>query len=320
MQAVRFYSFGAPSVLRVEDIADPKIGQDDVVIEIRAAAINPSDVKNVAGMMPHTPLPRTPGRDFAGVVADGPRDLIGLEVWGSGGELGFDRDGSHATRLLLPRAAVSEKPKNLTFDQASVVGVPFVTAWSALATAGGLAAGETAVVIGASGAVGSAAVQIAAWRGAHVIGAVRGDITGRSGDGIPLVNTENGFADAVKEATGGRGADLIFDAAVGGSLVQESLRALAPKGRLIEITVTGGRQVSFDLMDFYRRELRLLGVNTLFLSAADCAGILTALAPGFQTDALRPPAISARYALVDASRAYERVSADGSGKVLLVPE
>ncbi|HEY0183721.1 MAG TPA: alcohol dehydrogenase catalytic domain-containing protein, partial [Rhodopila sp.] len=96
MKAVRMSRHGKPDVLTVEALADPVAGEDEALIRIEAASINPSDVKNVAGAMAQTTLPRTPGRDFAGVVEAGPAAWIGAEVWGTGGDTGFTRDGSHA--------------------------------------------------------------------------------------------------------------------------------------------------------------------------------------------------------------------------------
>src|ERR1700761_4839791 len=119
MKAVRFDRFGTPEVLTIADIADPAVDADQAVVRIVAASINPSDVKNVAGAMEQTTLPRTPGRDFAGIVEDGPKDWIGAEVWGSGGDVGFTRDGSHAERLVVPVASLRRKPGTLDFAQAA---------------------------------------------------------------------------------------------------------------------------------------------------------------------------------------------------------
>src|SRR6195952_4603084 len=103
-------------------------GPDDVVVEIKAAGVNPSDVKAATGLMPYAVLPRTPGRDFAGVVIDGPPELIGREVFGSSGDLGIRRDGTHATHLVVEAAALVEKPAAISMDEAAGIGVPLVTA------------------------------------------------------------------------------------------------------------------------------------------------------------------------------------------------
>src|SRR3954470_10603610 len=103
-------------------------GPDDAVVEVRAAGVNPSDVKAATGVMPYAVFPRTPGRDFAGVVVEGPRQWIGREVFGSSGDLGIRRDGSHATHLVIEAAALVEKPASISMEEAAGIGVPFVTA------------------------------------------------------------------------------------------------------------------------------------------------------------------------------------------------
>ena len=161
MKAVRFARHGKPDVLTIEDLPPLVPGPGEALISIRAASVNPSDVKNVEGAMTQTTLPRTPGRDFAGVVEAGPPEWIGAEVWGTGGDVGFTRDGSHAEQILVPAASLRRKPSSLDFDQAASVGVNFMAAWRGLVDGADLRAGETVLVIGSSGGVGNAGVQIA---------------------------------------------------------------------------------------------------------------------------------------------------------------
>src|SRR5271156_3656893 len=118
MRAVVIRQFGDPGQLKVEDVPTPEPRGDEVLVAVKAASINPSDVKNVAGVMHGTTLPRIPGRDFAGIVIRGPADFIGREVWGTGGDIGFTRDGSHAQYLLLPTTAVTPKPASLSMEAA----------------------------------------------------------------------------------------------------------------------------------------------------------------------------------------------------------
>ncbi|MGD5523872.1 hypothetical protein QUS88_22545, partial [Xanthomonas citri pv. citri] len=128
---------------------------------------NPSDVKAALGLMPQAVWPRTPGRDFAGVVVDGPGDWVGREVYGSGGDIGITRDGSQARFLELPVAALRARPTNISMEEAGAVGVPFVTAYEGLRRAGMPQAGQVVMVAGANGKVGQAAVQLAAQAGAR---------------------------------------------------------------------------------------------------------------------------------------------------------
>jgi hypothetical protein len=127
----------APSADKI-DVALVEFGsvgrnEGDVTIEVHAAGINPSDAKAMLGIMPSAVFPRTPGRDFAGVVVEGPNELKGLEVWGSGGDIGISRNGSHADRLVLPAAAIRRKPGKLSMLEAGTIGVPFVTAYEGCA-------------------------------------------------------------------------------------------------------------------------------------------------------------------------------------------
>jgi len=112
---------------------------------------------NIKGAFHYTTLPRVPGRDYAGVVEEGPEHWVGRSVWGSGAELGFAQDGTYAEFVLVPSLSLVEKPTNLTFAAAAAAGVPFATAYQALVQAAGIKTGETALITGAAGAVGSAA-------------------------------------------------------------------------------------------------------------------------------------------------------------------
>src|SRR4029077_6116708 len=136
------------------------------VIEIAAAGVNPSDVKAVLGAMPQAIWPRTPGRDYSGVVVDGPADLIGDEVWGSGGELGVRCDGTHARHLVIDASRVRTKPSTLSLREAGAVGVPFITAYEGLRQAGGVNEDDIVLVLGGNGKVGQAAIQLATMAGA----------------------------------------------------------------------------------------------------------------------------------------------------------
>lgn len=324
MQAILIERFGDPSQLRQTEVPRPDPGEGEVLIEVHAAAVNRSDVLNARGSFPFTTLPRIPGRDFAGVVVEGPRELVGTEVWGTGGgELGFIRDGSHARYLAVSRNAVVPKSDTLSLEEAAASGLAYVTAGSALVELGGVSAGETILVTGAAGGVGSAAVMIARWKGARVIGAIKDEseraMAERAGVEVIVDTSREEVTDAVLAATDGGGANIILDA-VGGPLFQPALNSLGEKGRMVVITTTPGNQhVSFNLLDFYRKGLRLLGLMTSFLDAEESAAVLRDLGPGFDEGALRGPAIAERYPLEQAGSAYARVeSGEVAGRVLLL--
>jgi NADPH2:quinone reductase len=132
MQVIEFKEFGSPSQLHLVERPMPQADANTAVVRVEAASVNPSDVKNIAGRMSQTSLPRVPGRDYSGVVVDGPKTWINREVWGSGGDVGFTRDGTHAEYIQVPVASLVQKPERLSHVEAGSVGVTFVTAWCAL--------------------------------------------------------------------------------------------------------------------------------------------------------------------------------------------
>ena len=256
MRALWFQDYGDPSKLAVVERPEPRPDDATAIVRIVAASVNPSDVKNIAGLMEGTVLPRVPGRDFSGVVEHGPKEWIGAEVWGTGGDIGFSRDGTHAERIAIPVAALQRKPRNLEHEAASAVGLTFVTAWLGAVTYAAARAGETVVVVGASGGVGGAVIQIVKTLGCRVIGVDRSSpLTGSGALVNEFVKSEGDFVAEIKRLTGGRGAQVVFDA-VGGVMFEPSLRSIAHRGQLVEISATGKRRVEFDLPEFFHNEGR----------------------------------------------------------------
>jgi NADPH2:quinone reductase len=318
MKAIQFKSFGSPDVLEYVDVPTPSADPASAVVQIKSASVNPSDVKNVSGHFEHTVLPRTPGRDFSGVVVEGPAGWLGAEVWGTGGDIGFTRDGTHAQFIKIPVAALSRKPTTLSHEQASAIGVNFVVAWLGTVDYAQLKAGETMAVIGAGGGVGGAAVQIAKARGCRVLGVDRHPLPADAPAGrlvdefVPL---EGDVAGRVKALTDG-GVDVVYDS-VGGVAFETALSLVKRRGRVIEISATGKRRVDFDLIDFYHNETRLLGVDSAKLGVAESARLMTALVEGFESGALQPPAIAQQFGLEHAREAYQAVAAGTRGRVVI---
>lgn len=322
IQALQITRHGPPTELVARTIDVPPLRPGEVRVAIQAAAVNPSDVLSAEGRFPGSPLPRILGRDFAGEVVDGPTDLQGREVWGTGGDLGISRDGTHAESIGLPMEAVSLRPTNLSAEQAAAAGVPFTTAWLALVEHGHLQPGEWVIVSGAAGAVGWAAIQLAVARGARVVALVKNaeEEAGLDRSKVAAVahSDRQDLAAVVREATGGRGADLALNG-VGAPVFQPLMAALVEGGRLGVYSAAAGREVTLDLFDLYRRRLQLFGVNTVAMSASEGARILTELRPLFETKALRPHPVLERYPLSEAAKAYQRVAAGGAAKVVLLP-
>jgi NADPH2:quinone reductase len=315
MISLVFDTYGPPEVLKLTEVPKPEPKDGEVLVEIRAAAINPSDVKNVAGHF-NSPLPRVPGRDFAGVVVAGGAET-GLEVWGSGPGFGVVRDGAHTEYIVMPAEWISKKPECLSMEEAAAVGVPYVTAWSAIVQAGAVEPGETVLIVGVTGAVGRAATQIAHWRGARVIGACR-SVGGPTEADAVIETTGTDLGKEIRALTDGRGADLVLDT-VGAHMFEPSLKSLRSEGRQVAITSSLQRRVSFDLIDFYRNRSRLLGVNTMALTGTETADMLNRLRDGFDDGYLRPPGV-ATWPLQRAIEAYTTVGRGGvRKKQVLVP-
>jgi NADPH:quinone reductase len=322
MRALKFYQTGSLDDLRIEEVATPIPASGEVLVQVKAAAINPSDVKNVQGKMHETTVPRIPGRDFAGTIVQGPDELLGRPVFGSGGNLGFGRDGSHAEYLVVPVTAVAPLPKNLSFEQAAGFGVAYMTAWVALVNAAQLHSGETALILGTTGAVGSAAARIAHEIGARVIGTVRkaSDIPVAGvlpvDDWIDLEVAD--LATATRTLTNDRGADVVFDV-VGGAMFEPCLAALASRGRQVAISSSPEPRVSFNLVDFYHNESRLIGVDSLKLSFEQTAEILRTLTPGIESGIYPPPGFET-FSLEDGPRLYREIAQSKiRSKPILVP-
>ncbi len=324
MRALRFDRFGDPHVLQVADVADPVAENGQAVIAVKAASVNPSDVKNVAGAIPATVLPRVPGRDFAGLVVDGPADWVGVEVWGTGGDVGFTRDGSHAELLAVPVEALVRKPERLSFDEAATVGVNFVTGWLGAVETAQLQKDETIAVFGVSGGVGGAVAQIGRARGARVIGIdrtlPRDDTPAATmlDKFIPLDGDAQHIAGQIRRETDGCGADVIYDT-VGGVTTDAALAALAHRGRLVVISAVGTRVVPIDLVDFYHNESRLLGCDSTRLGVVESGRRLAEMALYFESGAFRPLPISRSYRLDQGQDAYHAVAGGTRGRIVIHP-
>src|SRR6478672_432540 len=298
-------------------------GPQDVIVEIKAAGVNPSDVKAATGLMPYAVFPRTPGRDFAGVVVDGPSEWLEREVFGSSGDLGIRRDGTHATHLVVEAAALVEKPGHISMDEAAGIGVPFVTAIEGFRRAGMPGTQDTVLVMGLNGKVGQAATQLASWRGAKVIGVVRKDeaYEGHASGPVEVINASTtDIAARVRDLTGGKGADIVFNT-VGDPYFEAANKSLALAGRQILIAAVG-KTVPFNILEFYRGRHTYVGIDTLAFSSVASADILREALPGLVSGHLKPYPIAdnAIYSLTDAKAAYLAVIGSSRDRIILKPQ
>jgi len=320
MKSLRFHRFGDLSNLEIMDLPIPTPAPGEVLVRVLASAINPSDAKNILGKMEGTTLPRTPGRDFAGVVELAPSHLAGKYVYGCGGDIGFTRDGSHAEYIVVPERGIASMPSNLSMTEAATLGVNFVTAYSGVVEAAGLQRGEVIVISGATGGVGTASMQLARFIGATIITIGRTppgkEWIERNGVSLALSTSQDDIAERVREFTGGAGADVAMDC-VGGEVFEICLSTLGQLGRQIVMTSVGPRRASFDLLDFYHRRLLLRGIDSRALDTVACAVMLDKLRTSFESGDLRTPRIAKTYRLEEAREAYGKVI-DGSagGKIV----
>jgi NADPH2:quinone reductase len=243
-------------------------------------------------------------------------------VFGSSGDLGIRRDGTHATHLAVEAEALVEKPAKLSWDEAAGIGVPFVTAMEGFRRAGLPRAGETVLVMGANGKVGQAAVQIASWHGARVLGVVRKAeaYQGHANGAVEVIDASAvDVATRVRELTDGKGASIVFNT-VGDPYFQAAHKSLALKGRQILIAAID-RIVQFNILEFYRGQHTYLGVDTLGLSSVATGAVLRELVPGFNGGHLKPFPIrpEAIYPLEDAKQAYLAVAGSSRDRVILKP-
>lgn len=262
----------------------PDLAQGQVLVRVAYSSVNPSDAKACLGLMPSAAWPRIPGRDFSGVVVEGAER--GMEVWGSGGDIGISRDGAHASYLVLPERAIVAKPQRLTLLQAGTVGVPFVTAFEGFQRAGGLTRRDRVLVLGANGKVGQAAMQIGRWQGGDMIGVARRGARGVDAANDALIDHTDTTAAIVRERWSGHGADIVFNT-VGSPYFALAVECMAKRGRQILIS-TIDKRVDFDIFGFYRGMHAYFGVDTLALNVIEASCALGALTPGFESGALTP--------------------------------
>ena len=324
MEAILVREGGA---LGYEQVEDPVAGAGEVVVELRAAAVNRRDllVRNPPGPHFQFPLPLIPGSDGAGVRRDTDEEVVvypGLG-WGdredaAGPEwriLGGPEDGTYAELVKLPESNVFPKPGRLSWEEAAAFPLAGLTAFRGLFTVGRLEAGETALVLGAGSGVSTFAVQLAAQAGARVLvtssAAEKIERARELGADGGVLYTEGDWPEAARELTSGRGVDVVFDSV--GTTWADSARALRRGGRLVVLGGTGGPTVELDVRAIYLNWLSILG--TTMGSTRDFAALLRMVDEGIWR-----PVIDSVRPLAEAKLAHRRMQAgEHFGKLVLLP-
>jgi NADPH:quinone reductase-like Zn-dependent oxidoreductase len=275
MQAVRFHDYGGPEQLVVEQAPVPQLEPDGVLVRVHAAGINPVDWKIRAGWLRQfrpIPLPSIPGRDFAGVV-----EAVGSQVGGyrPGEEVyGMADTGSYAQYAVASTKSIAPKPGALSFDEAASVPIGAVTAWRALFDAAKVEAGQRVLVQGAAGGVGLYAVQLAVWKGAHVIGTA----SGRNQDYVRSLGAEMAINyETTQVANAVHDVDVVIDT-VGGDVLANSYQLVRRGGVLV--TIAGQP----DEAAAQQRGIRAMSLGP----GGEVAEILQQLNALFQAGSLKP--------------------------------
>ena len=320
MKAIRVHQFGGPEVLKLEEVPDPQPGPGQVVVRVHAAGVNPVEAYIRTGTYAAKPaLPYTPGGDAGGVVvAVGPgvkRVKTGDRVYTTA-----SITGTYAELALCDEAKVQRLPEHVSFEQGAAMGVPYGTAYRGLFQRAEAKAAETVLVHGASGGVGTAAVQLARAAGMVVIG------TAGSEDGMKLVkeqgahhalnHSSEGYLDELMKLTEGRGVDVIVELLANKNLARD-LGVLAKKGR---VAVIGNRgTIEINPRDAMSREADIRGVTLMNTSEAEYKEMHAALVAGLESGALHP-VIGEKIPLAEAARAHTEImgGSGARGKMVLV--
>ncbi|MDE2292876.1 MAG: NADPH:quinone reductase [Elusimicrobia bacterium] len=317
MKAIVVGRFGGPEVLELREVPDPVPGPGEVLVSMKAAGVNPVETYVRAGQYARKPeLPYTPGSDGAGVVArDAGRFKAGDRVYLHG-----SRSGTYAEAAVSDATRCFLLPDRLSFEQGAALGVPYATAHRALFHRAQARAGETVLVHGATGGVGSAAVQLARAAGLRVVG------TGGGPEGAAFVKSlgahealdhrSPGYLDALADLTGGRGPDVILEMLANVNLPAD-LAAAAPRGRVVVIGSRGTATV--DPRMTMAKDLSVLGMSLFNMGDGEREALHADLRRGL-ADGTLSPVVGRRFPLAEAAKAHEAVLAPGArGKIVLLP-
>ncbi|HEY8484740.1 MAG TPA: zinc-binding dehydrogenase [Longimicrobiales bacterium] len=340
MKAAVFHEFGGPEVVRVEEVPQPSPGPGEVLVEVKAAALNHLDLWVRRGLPVETPMPHIGGSDVAGVVAALGEGVMGVEPgarvvinpslwcgrceWCVRGEeslcvdfgiIGEHTQGGFAEYVVVPAANLHPIPEGFPFEEAAAAPLVFATAWRGLITRARLRPGETVLVTGASGGVGSAAVQIARLAGARVFAVTTSEHVERVrslGADVVYDRTAVDYSKEVWKDTGKRGVDVVFDS-VGQATWAGNVRALARGGRLVVYGATTGPTAETDLRVVFWKQVEIIG--TTMSSRHEFERVM-----GLVFGGRLKPVVDVVWPLDRAREAHERLErGDQFGKIVLVP-
>lgn len=319
MKAIRVHQFGGPEVLKLEEVPEPRPAEGQVLVRAKAVGVNPVETYIRAGKYGPREFPFTPGTDAAGVVeAVGPgikHFKPGDRVYTSGSIA-----GTYAELALCKESQVHPLPANCSFEQGAALGVPYATAYRGLFHRAAAQAGETVLVHGASGGVGTAAVQLARAAGMTVIGTAGSEqgrrLVAEQGAHHVLDHTQPDYLQQLTPITNGRGVDVILEMLANVNLAKD-LGVLARHGRVVVIGSRGA--IEINPRDTMSRDADIRGMAVFNASEQELRGVYMAITAGLEKAFLRP-IIGKTLPLSDAPVAHEQVLQPGRyGKIVLIP-
>ena len=316
MKAILIEDFGGPEVLRLQTLPDPRPANGEVVVRLHAAGVNPVETYQRAGTPPYNgELPFTPGSDGAGEIV-----AIGEEVsdWKIGDRVYVyapKGNGTYAEMIACKSNQVHRLPDNVSFEQGAAIGVPYATAHRALFGKANAKAGEVVFIHGASGGVGTAAIQLANRAGLAVAGSASDEaFIEKVGAKYTFNHHEDGYLSDALGATCGRGFDIILEMLANENLAKDP-DVLAPFGRIVVIGNRG--EATVNPRDWMGKEATIMGMTLFNVTGAQLQEIHADLVDGLQSGQLRP-IIDKSFDLADAPSSHVAVmEGESHGKIVL---
>lgn len=324
MKAILAREFGGPEVLKLEEVPDPQPGAGQVRVRIHAVGVNPYDTYMRGGAYAIKPdLPYTPGADASGVIDQVGGDVtewaVGDRVYISGTSSG-KAHGAYAALAVCETGQVHRLPARISFAQGAGLFVPYVTAWRALFGRANARAGDTVLVHGASGGVGTAATQLAVAAGLTVIGTAGTDeglaVVRQQGAHHAINHRATGYLEQITAASGGRGPDVILEMLANVNL-DHDLTIVAPGGRIVVIGNRG--RVEIDARKIMAKDCAVYGLALWGIPPDEVRRGHQAVIAGLESGALNP-VVGKELPLADAAAAHVAVMEPGAhGKIVLIP-
>jgi NADPH:quinone reductase len=320
MKAIRVLEFGGPEVLHLLEVPDLRAGEGQIVVQVKAAGVNPYDTYMRQGTYAvKPPLPYTPGSDAAGVVLSVGKSVEGFAP-GDRVYVNGTLTGAYAEQTLAEAWQVRHLPPNVSFSQGAAVFVPYATAYRALFRIARAQSGDSVLVHGASGGVGIAGVQLARAAGLTVIGTggtPRGrELVAAKGAQHVLDHHSPDYLDAIMKITGGRGVDLVLEMQAHLNL-GKALSVLASKGRIVVIGNRGS--IEINPREIMKRDATVMGMVLWNAGRQELEGIHAGVQAGLENGSLRP-VVGKEFSFADAPAAHRAILEPGAyGKIVLVP-